>query len=371
MRILITGICGFVGSTLARGLREGWPDWEIVGLDNLVRAGSETNRPALRERGIKLFHGDVRNPSDLEALPRCDWIIEAAANPSVLAGVDGKTSSRQLVEHNLVGTINMLELFKQWRCGFTILSTSRVYSIRALAAIPVDVQGDRFVPRPPPPASPVTDHRSLVTDHTFATPGFSPAGVAEDFSTEPPLSLYGSSKRASELLACEYAESFDLPVSILRCGVLAGAGQFGKVDQGIFSYWIHSWCRKRPLKYIGFKGSGCQVRDCLHARDLLPLVAQQIKQPRPDAPRVVNVSGGLGQSASLRQLSAWCAERFGPHAIKAEAKDRPFDVPWLVLDSSQAAQVWGWKPQTPLEAIWTEIADHAEKNPDWLDATAD
>jgi CDP-paratose 2-epimerase len=354
MRILITGICGFVGNTLACGLQEGWPDWEIVGLDNLVRAGSEINRRTLRERGIKLYHGDVRNPSDLETLPRCDWIIEAAANPSVLAGVDGKTSSRQLIEHNLVGTLNVLELLKQWRCGFTILSTSRVYSIRALAAIPVNVQGDRFVPG--------SDAR---------VPGFSAQGVAEDFSTEPPLSLYGSSKRASELLACEYAESFGLPVSILRCGVLAGAGQFGKTDQGIFSYWIHSYCRRRPLKYIGFNGTGCQVRDCLHARDLLPLVAQQIKQPRPDAPRVLNVSGGLGQSASLQQLSAWCAERFGPSTIAAEGENRPFDVPWLVLDSGRATQVWGWKPQTPLEAIWTEIAEHAEQNPDWLDGTAD
>lgn len=380
MRILITGICGFVGSTLARGLREGWPDWEIVGLDNLVRAGSETNRRALRDRGIKLYHGDVRNPSDLETLPPCDWIIEAAANPGVLAGVDGKTSSRQLIEHNLVGTINMLELLKQWRCGFTILSTSRVYSIRALAAIPVETQGDRFVPRtdapaPGPTAQPfaelydgsrINHHSSRIPHPVTPMPGFSPKGVAEDFSTEPPLSLYGSSKRASELLACEYAESFDLPVSILRCGVLAGAGQFGKSDQGIFSYWIHSWCRRRPLKYIGFHGTGCQVRDCLHARDLLPLVAEQIKNPRTDAPRVLNASGGLGQSASLRQLSVWCAERFGPHTIAAERKNRPFDVPWLVLDSSQAGQVWNWKPQTPLTAIWTEIADHAEKNPGWL-----
>ena len=354
MRILITGICGFVGSTLVRGLREGWPEWEIVGLDNLVRAGTERNRPGLRESGVKLYHGDVRNPSDLEALPRCDWIIEAAANPSVLAGVDGKTSSRQLIEHNLVGTINVLELVKLWRCGFTILSTSRVYSIRALAAIPVDAQGDRFVPR-----------------SNARVSGFSSNGIAEEFSTEPPLSLYGSSKRASELLACEYAESFDLPVSILRCGVLAGAGQFGKVDQGIFSFWIHSWCRRRPLKYIGFNGTGCQVRDCLHARDLVPLIAQQITKPRPDVPRVLNVSGGLNQSVSLRQLSEWCAARFGPHPITGEAKDRPFDVPWLVLDSNRAAQIWGWKPQTPLEAIWAEIAEHAEKNPDWLDATAD
>jgi CDP-paratose 2-epimerase len=379
MRILITGICGFVGSTLARGLREGWPAWEIMGLDNFVRAGSETNRRTLREGGVKLHHGDIRNPSDLEAVPRCDWIIEAAANPSVLAGVDGKTSSRQLIEHNLVGTFNVLELQKQWRCGFTILSTSRVYSIRALAAIPVEVQGDRFAPRtqapepePTAPALAETNETTRITQHASRfTFHVSPQGVTEDFSTEPPLSLYGSSKRASELLACEYAESFDLPVSILRCGVLAGAGQFGKLDQGIFSYWIHSWRGKRPLKYIGFNGSGLQVRDCLHARDLLPLVAQQIQSPRPDAPRVLNVSGGSSHSASLRQLSVWCADRFGPHAVAAEARERPFDVPWLVLDSGLAARTWDWKPQTPLAAIWTEIAEHADKNPDWLDATAD
>src|ERR1035441_8769695 len=145
-RILVTGICGVVGTILARGLREGRPDWEFVGLDNLVRAGSEMNRRILRELGIKLYHGGVRSPSDLETPPGGDWIIEAAANRSVLAGVAGKTSSRRLIEHNLVGTINMLELLKQWCRGFTILSTSRVHSIPALGAIPMGTQGDRFVP---------------------------------------------------------------------------------------------------------------------------------------------------------------------------------------------------------------------------------
>jgi hypothetical protein len=57
--------------------------------------------------------------------------------------------------------------------------------------------------------------------------------------------------------------------------------------------------------------------------------------------------------------------------VAAEVKDRPFDVPWLVLDSALAARTWDCKPQTPLAAIWTEIAEHADKNPDWLDATAD
>src|ERR1041385_7381913 len=104
MRILITGACGFVGSTLAFGLKENWPDWELVGFDNLVRAGSETNRAELRRRGIRLVHGDIRVASDLESLPQCDWILDAAANPSVLAGVDDHRRKgrrrRHLVQHH-------------------------------------------------------------------------------------------------------------------------------------------------------------------------------------------------------------------------------------------------------------------------------
>jgi CDP-paratose 2-epimerase len=351
MRLLITGICGFVGSTLARGFRESRPEWEIVGLDNLIRPGSEMNREPLKKFGVKVFHGDIRNPSDLEALPPCDWILDAAANPSVLAGVDGKTSSRQLIEHNLVGTINLLELARTWRAGVLMLSTSRVYSIRELASLPVETRGDKFVPRGP-----------------TGIAGLTPEGVTEDFSTAAPISLYGATKLASETLALEYGLAFGLPVWVNRCGVLAGAGQFGRIDQGIFSFWIHSWARRRPLKYIGFQGTGHQVRDCLHARDLLPLVAAQIeKSPVANAPRVLNVSGGLANSASLRELSAWCERRFGSHTVSAETATRPFDVPWLVLNSTQAAHIWNWRPQISLEAVWTEIADHADRNADWLD----
>jgi len=301
-----------------------------------------------------VFHGDIRSPSDFETLPRCDWILDAAANPSVLAGVDGKTSSRQLIEHNLVGTIHLLELAKSWSSGVIILSTSRVYSIRELAAIPVAAAHDRFAPVA-----------------GTVVPGWSEVGVAETFSTEPPLSLYGSSKRASEILACEYGSVFGLPVFVNRCGVLAGAGQFGRIDQGIFSFWIHAYRQKRPLKYIGFGGTGLQVRDCLQVRDLLPLVARQMEDPRKEAPRIVNASGGPARSASLRQLSDWCAGRFGRHEIGGEAQNRPFDVPWLVLDASLAARVWDWQPETSLEATWSEIADHAEQHPAWLETTAD
>src|SRR3954468_4104038 len=144
MRILISGVCGFVGSTLAHAFAESGARHELVGCDNFIRPGSESNRAELKRRGVKLFHGDLRAASDLEALPPVEWVIDAAANPSVLAGVDGRTSSRQLVEHNLAGTVNLLEFCKQHRAGFVLLSTSRVYSIAALATLPVQAANGAF-----------------------------------------------------------------------------------------------------------------------------------------------------------------------------------------------------------------------------------
>lgn len=356
MRVLITGACGFVGKVLAKSLLEHHDaqQFEIIGLDNLSRAGSWVNRKPLLDRGVHLIHGDVRMASDLDAVGDVDWIIDASANPSVLAGVNGKSSSRQLVEHNLQGTINLLEYCRRYEAGFTLLSTSRVYSIPELAALPVQVESGAY---------------RIEQDAKLPT-GISTAGISENYSISPPVSLYGSTKVCSEHLALEYGTAFGFPVRINRCGVLAGAGQFGKADQGIFSFWLHSWHAKRPLKYIGFEGMGHQVRDCLHPRDLLPLVLAQMAEKDAKVPSVVNVSGGLESSRSLRQLSEWCADRWGQHPVDSAGESRPFDLPWVVLDHAAVTEAWEWQPQTSTEVILDEIARHAEKNPDWIDFSA-
>jgi CDP-paratose 2-epimerase len=90
MKLLIMGICGFAGSTLARTLREHFPDWTISGIDNLSRPGSEIDRASLQTVGITVTHGDLRNACDLENIPDVDWIVDAVANPSVLADVAEK-----------------------------------------------------------------------------------------------------------------------------------------------------------------------------------------------------------------------------------------------------------------------------------------
>jgi len=353
MKVLITGICGFVGSSLARWLIRHDSSVSVAGIDNFIRPGSEMNRLALKKLGISVRHGDVRNASDLDTLPASDWVIDAAANPSVLAGVDGTTNSRQLLEHNLHGTINILEYCKRVRSGFVLLSTSRVYSIRALAGLSLVVR-----------------ERAFMLDPKAALPdGVSENGIGTTFSTAAPLSLYGSTKLASEILALEYAETFSLPVWINRCGVLAGAGQFGTAEQGIFSFWIHACARGKPLRYIGYEGKGYQVRDALHPDDLAELVHRQMTFSKKAMWRVFNVGGGLRSAMSLAQLTGWCAERFGKRRITADKSPRQFDIPWFVMDSADAAGQLGWRPRKGMEAILKEIAEHAERNPGWLEIT--
>ena len=231
MKILISGVCGFVGSSLARFFIEQDSEIEVAGFDNFIRAGSEQNRRALQALGVRVTHADLRAQSDIDALPAADWVIDAAANASVLAG----------------------------------------------------------------------------------------------------------------------------------------AGQFGRADQGIFSFWINSWLRRRALQYIGFGGTGHQVRDCLHPRDLAALLLAQLRDPARKVSRLQNVAGGAANAMSLAQLSAWCAQRFGAHHVAAYPGERAFDIPWMVMDSARAARQWDWQPAVSLDSILTEIADHAEQHPDWLE----
>lgn len=351
MRILITGICGFVGSVLAGKWLEAEPDLIVYGLDNFIRPGSEHNRNILQKAGIRLFHGDIRNSSDFETLPPVDWVIDAAANPSVLAGIDGQISSRQLVEHNLQGTLNILEYCKRHSAGFILLSTNRVYSVAPLAEVEVEPVGEAF---------------RLDPGQQFPI-GLSMEGVSEKFGSVAPISLYGSTKLASEVIALEYGETFGFPVWINRCGVMSGAGQFGRADQGIVAYWINMYLRRHPLEYLGFGGRGYQVRDCLHPRDLIPILQKQTNVTSSARFKVFNIGGGCSNSFSLAELSGWCADRFGSHQVSGSIKERRFDIPWLVMDCSLARECFGWQPESTHVAIFEEIALHAESHPQWLE----
>ena len=276
MKVFITGVCGFVGSALAEALLELREGISVFGVDNLQRPGSEMNRGLLRPLGVQVIHGDIRAASDLESLPPADWVIDAAANPSVLAGVKGNGSSPQLFEHNLASLVNVLEYCKKHKAGLLLLSSSRVYSIAQLTSLPLKICGDAF---------------RLDASGTLPV-GVSEQGIGPGFSTAPPISLYGSTKLACEIVALEYGAAYDFPVWVNHCGVLAGAGQFWHARPRDFLLLDQRPSAATSPEIHWLDGQGRQVRDLFHPRDLASLLNAQIRTSRTGGCRVYTAGGG-------------------------------------------------------------------------------
>jgi CDP-paratose 2-epimerase len=338
MNILITGGAGFVGSALARYFQHDDGN-SVVVVDNLHRRGSEWNLDTLHSEGVSFVHGDIRNPADLEALDGTfDVLIEASAEASVHAGLDD--SPRYVLDTNLLGALNCLE-FARKRCGgFVFLSSSRIYSIEPLAQLPLVKQSSRFELR----------------DQDCRTPGASCDGISEGFPCNTHRSYYGASKLAAELLCQEYASHGGLPVVINRCGVIAGPGQFGRTDQGVFTLWVARHYFGRPLKYTGFGGKGLQVRDLLHPDDLCDLIKRQLQSWPLVSGRTFNVGGGRNGSVSLLEFTRLCQETVGREVIiTEEPTTSPVDIPWYVTNHGQVTRVLDWAPLRSPKQIVSDI----------------
>lgn len=338
MRILVTGGAGFVGSNLAVSFKKESPSATVVAVDNLKRRGSEFNVTLFKRLGIEFIHADIRQESDLEDLKgNFDLFIEASAEPSVLAGLDG--SPRYTLQTNLSGTLNCLEFARRRAKTFLFLSTSRVYSLAPLHDIKLLETDSRF---------------EIAEDQRHT--GISRRGISEEFPTHLPRSLYGATKLASEMIIQEYAYAYGLQAIINRCGVIAGPGQFGKVDQGVFTLWVANHFFKIPLRYTGFGGKGKQVRDLLHPADLFSLIQKQLSKIAQCSGEVFNIGGGPEVSTSLLELTGLCQEIVGHTVpIKKEAQTSSVDIPLYVSDNSKAARSFDWRPQHSVRDIVEDI----------------
>ena len=313
-------------------------------LDNLSRRGSELNLPRLRGAGVRFRHGDVRVLDDLLAVGELDALVECSAEPSVMAGLDG--SPDYLVQTNLIGAYHCLELARRRGATMIFLSTSRVYPVQALWSCAREETEDRF---------------ELSAEQTL--PGVSRAGIAEDFPLTGARTLYGATKLAAELLIEEYRASYGIRAVIDRCGVIAGPWQMGKVDQGVFTYWMLAHYFRRPLSYIGFGGHGRQVRDLLHVGDLIELLDEQLCAAERWDGRTVNVGGGREISLSLRETTRLCAEITGHQLeIAADLNDRAGDVPLYVSDCAQLHAHSDWRPRHAPREILSDIHDWIRAN---------
>ena len=338
LALVVTGGAGFVGSSLAIALKARHPAWTITAFDNLKRRGSELSLTRLKQSGVHFVHGDVRSKDDLRELGRFDVLLDCSAEPSVLAGLHGSPS--YVVETNLNGTLNCLEAVRAHGAGIVFLSTSRVYPIAAIERLPYRETKSRFE-----------------LENDISMPGYSRAGIAEDFSLLGARSIYGATKLCSELMIQEYAEAYGMPSVIDRCGVLTGPWQMGKVDQGVIMHWVASHVFERPLKYIGYGGEGKQVRDILHVNDLVPVIDAQVRELSTMRGEIYNLGGGRACSVSLSELTELCQRATGKKVeVGCEPATRRADVRIYLTNHASASRRFGFQPKATPESIVDDVA---------------
>jgi CDP-paratose 2-epimerase len=262
----------------------------------------------------------------------------------VLAGISSSTA--KLIESNLLGTVNLLEWASKNNSSVIFLSTSRVYPIEKLNQIQFEETDTRLV---------VAKSQNLN--------GISSKGISEDFPLKGSRSFYGSAKLCSELLIEEYHQLKELNAIVLRCGVIAGPGQFGKVDQGIFVHWLASHYWKRELRYVGYGGQGKQVRDFLHVDDISDLACYLTSNFDQANGMIMNVGGGHSNSLSLHELTELCGSVTGNKlAIKSEIATRVADIPYYISDNSLLESALQWKPKNNLTKLLGDTFDWLKKN---------
>ncbi len=282
MKILVTGSSGLIGSAAVRHFDRGGE--HVFGVDNNMRKvffgddgdtswqtrqlKASTDRFTLRETDIR----DIECVFELFENERFDAVIHCAAQPS-----HDKASEIPLTDFdvNAVGTLNLLEANRQYspEAPFVFTSTNKVYG-DAPNDLELIEQDKRW---------------------EFADPEYQ-SGISEDFRIDRSKhSIFGASKVAADIMVQEYGQYFDMPTCCLRGGCLTGPAHAGVELHGFLSYLIKCNLERRTYTIFGYKGK--QVRDNIHAYDVVRFMEAFIDQPKRAA--VYNLGGGKANSTSI------------------------------------------------------------------------
>ena len=315
MNLLITGGCGFIGTNLSIFLKK--KGHKISTLDNFIRSGSTFNFNLLKKNKIKNYNFDISKYSSVKKLPKFDLIIDCCAEAAVEVSKD---EIDRVINTNLIGTFNILKKARKDNSKIIFLSSSRVYSIKAINSL---IKGKII-------------KKKILVKKT----------INENFDTTHPKSIYGFTKLSSEMLIEEFSYAFNLKYIINRFGVISGPLQFGKQDQGFVSLWIWRHINKKKLSYIGYGGFGNQVRDVLHISDLCNIIHLQIKKINTIYNEKFNIGGGKKSSISLKDLTKICQKLTGNKInITSSKKTSIYDIPIYITDNSKIANIYNWKPE--------------------------
>ena len=307
MKILLAGGCGFIGSNLSIFLKK--KKFKVVSIDNLSKKYCYLNEKRLKNLGIKNYRINLLNKIKLNNINFSpDIIIDCAAEPAV--EVSSKNPDK-VIENNFNTTLNLLNIAKKNNSKFIFLSSSRIYSI----------------------------NKSYEFFKSKKIKYFN-----EKIYNNGPKTIYGFSKFASELMIKEYSYAFKINYIINRLGLTSGPWQFGKVEQGLVSLWLWSHFKNKKLKYIGYGGTGNQIRDVLDIDDLCELIHIQIKKLYRINNQTFCIGGGKHSFFKLKDLTKYC-QKITNNKIKINKikKTSIYDIPYFITSNSKIFKYYKWK----------------------------
>ena len=321
MKILINGGCGFLGSNLASfGIENGY---DITVLDNLSRVGAADNLRWLQQIGKFTFiHGDTRNKNDMENTIRegkFDAVFHLAGQVAMTTSIANPYKDFEI---NAMGAMNLLEAVRKYSTDTAVFfsSTNKVYG---------DLEQYHY--------------RELSTRYVCEEfPYGYDESVPLDFS-----SPYGCSKGAADQYMLDFYRTFGIRTTVFRHSSMYGSRQYATYDQG----WV-GWFVKQALdKYSNpsssrftISGNGKQVRDILHADDMVSLYYTALENSEKVCGKAYNIGGTMEQSLSLLELFAILEKKL---QIKLEYDQLPFrqsDQKVFVADITKINRDIGWKP---------------------------
>ena len=318
MKIIVTGGCGFVGSTLCLFLKKNLPNSTILSIDNLSKIYSKFNHNILKKNKIR---NEVVNLGKFNCFSnikfKSDFIIDCSAEPSVEAS---KKNISKVISSNFLSTHNILEKTKIDNSKLIFISSSRAYPIK---------------------------NSYLKFEKYKKQNKHLPYSEKEDFSGQK--TIYGFTKYSSEKLIEEYNYSCNLKYIINRCALISGPGQFGRVEQGLVSLWLWRHMNKLSLEYFGYNGKGEQVRDVLFIDDLCNLILKQIKSFHVFQNNAFCIGGGLKNSTNLKNLTKICEEITNNRVkISGNMNTSIYDIPYYVTSLKKIKKFTKWEPKISL-----------------------
>lgn len=281
--LLVTGASGLIGSEVATYFSREL-GYVVHGIDNNQRAiffgpagDTRWNQARLQRELPDYVHHelDIRDRVGVLALVRelrPAAIVHTASQPSHDRAAAIPFDD---FDTNATGTLNLLEAVRQAcpEAPFVHMSTNKVYgdAPNRLALVEQPTRWDY--------ADPARAH-----------------GIAEDFTIDQSKhSLFGASKLAADILVQEYGRYFGLPTCCLRGGCLTGPRHAGVELHGFLSYLVKCNLEGREYRIFGYKGK--QVRDNIHAFDVVRFIAAFLAAPRVG--EVYNLGGGRANSVSI------------------------------------------------------------------------